>query len=298
MLLANIFVWFFGVLAAALGETLLQLITIGGPLVLFALWAHWLEIRVAERLVPRFGWRACLWTGWLGTPIHELSHAALCLVFWHHIDKMALFEPDLKTGRLGYVVHSYDPRSMYQVAGNFFIGLAPLAGGVMVLYGLLWLLEPSVAQAALADKGLRQAVNAGYWGDAFIAYLQLLLHVVGSLLTLDNLLSWQFWVFLYLALCVGMHLAPSPDDYQGAWGGGLLLLGLLYAANLLALIIGFSPGWTISTASPVVGPLLAILALCSAITGLSAAFVAGFTAILDRFFPIRAMDYPSETAAK
>jgi hypothetical protein len=116
--------------------------------------------------------------------------------------------------------------------------------------------------------------------------------VLYGLLTLENLISWQFWVFLYLALCVGMHLAPSPDDYQGAWGGGLLLLLVLYLANLLSLMFGAAPGWSVANAAPVVGPLLAILALCSAITGLSAAFVAGISWVLDRFFPLRSMDYP------
>ena len=70
------------------------------PLLVFAWIIHQIERLTQRRLAERFGWRSIMWTGWLGTPIHELSHAIMCLAFRHRIDEMALFEPDEDAGRL------------------------------------------------------------------------------------------------------------------------------------------------------------------------------------------------------
>ena len=87
-----------------------------------------------------FGWKSQLLTGWLGTPIHELSHAVMCLLFLHRIKDVALFRPNEKTGTLGYVHHEFNPRNLYHQIGNFFIGIAPVIGGCLVLYLIMPLL--------------------------------------------------------------------------------------------------------------------------------------------------------------
>ena len=52
-----------------------------GPFIAFAVVIHFLERMIQKRLAERFGWSSVMWTGWLGTPIHELSHAAMCKIF-------------------------------------------------------------------------------------------------------------------------------------------------------------------------------------------------------------------------
>lgn len=296
---ANIFYWFFGVLGSSLMETLFQILVIGGPFVLLTLLLHWLAITMQTRLARRFGWKAVLWTGWLGTPLHELSHAAMCLVFRHNIEKIVLFEPDEESGKLGYVWHSYDPQNWYQVAGNFFIGTAPLLGGTLALYLLLWLLEPTTAREALGNSDIGTRLAEGNYTGAIAAFVGLTYNVVTSIVTLENLATWQFWLFLYLALCVGGHLAPSPEDYRGGWAGGLLTMAILsvtlFAVNFFVLAFGGQQGWLVALIAPVLGPCLALFALCAILSGLGTALVVGFTRLLDTLLgpaPYAVMERP------
>jgi hypothetical protein len=282
MLLANIFVYFFGLLGSAALETFAQLLCLLGPFVAVTLLLHWLEVVGQQRLAERFGWRAVLWTGWLGTPIHELSHAALCVVFWHRIEKMALFEPDVKAGRLGYVMHAYDPRNVYQVVGNFFIGIAPLIGGTLVLFLVLLLFEFDAAKAAWSQGGIGAALKEGKLLEATGELFSVAGAVLVALFRPENLLTWQLWVFLYLALCVSSHMAPSPEDYAGAWGGGLLLLAGIYVLNVVLLAIGLPQGWLLSVVSPFAGPVLAIFGISAALCGAVTAMIVGLEAILNR----------------
>lgn len=255
-------------ITAGFTETLAQLTCLALPLAIAAAAFHFLERTIQRNLVRRFGWRSIMVTGWLGTPIHELSHAALCIVFRHRIHEIALFQPDAREGRLGFVRHGFNPRSLYQVVGNFFIGIAPLFGGALVLYLLAWLFFP----AALAADGLGELNRQLGEGEMFAVARSLMTFafgVIGKLFSTTNAKTWQFWLFLYLCLAVGSHLAPSSSDYQGAYKGGFLLLGLLLAGNLLSMMMGVEPGWLITTLAPVFGPVLALfslsLALCSVV---------------------------------
>ncbi len=231
-----------------------QVVTLLGGLALLTFGLHLVERRVSRRLSHRFGWRSVLVTGWLGVPLHELSHLVMCWIFRHRIVAYRLFDPDPRTGTLGYVQHAYQRRNLFQIAGNFFIGVAPLLAGSLVLLGGLALLLPGT-QPPLSTE----AVPVGL--------VPQLSHVVGlagatlgRMVSPSHLASWQLWLFLALALCVGTHLSPSRPDLTGALPGLFLLMGLLFALNVLNRSLSlWPPELWVRVAAGVLSPLLAVL---------------------------------------
>lgn len=238
-------------------QTLWLLILIAAPFVIFTLLIHFLERALQLRLASRFGWKSVLWTGWLGTPIHELSHVVMCVAFRHRVEEVALFEPDLKSGRLGYVRHSWTPKNTFEEIGNFFIGLAPLAGGSIALAGLLWLFYPDAASGMISSSPIEDAASAEgmpYLSATFSGVSSMLM----QLLSPRNVLSWKFWLFTYLVLCVGSHMAPSRSDYEGASRGVLLVVGIAIAILLLVAMLGFETDQLIWSALELLRPIFAL----------------------------------------
>lgn len=219
-----------------------QLLWVILPLMLFAIIFHLIETIVQRRLVERFGWKAALWTGWIGTPIHETSHAILCWVFGHQIDQMALFEPDSREGRLGYVRHSYQRGDWWQEAGNLFIGLAPLAGGTLALLALTSLMYPSLVRHfwdTSSSLGQWEGATEG-WQLSLWNLVHSTTYAFGELFSWKNLTTVRFWLFLYLTLCITSHMAPSGSDYQGAKKGTLVLIVVWLTINVAYALIGLS----------------------------------------------------------
>lgn len=215
------------ILAVGLWETTTHSLWLIGslllPFVVFALIIHHIERFVQIHLAERFGWKSVLWTGWLGTPIHELSHAFFCKVFQHKIDEIQLFEPDLRTGRLGYVKHSFRKKNWYQEIGNVFIGVAPLIGGTIALIALLFIFYSDVVYEITNSFHSRPADQPLWKATVEIAW-----NALTNICQLENLGTARFWVFAYLVLCVGNHMAPSRSDYDGAMRGSWMLALLVF----------------------------------------------------------------------
>lgn len=248
------------------------------PFVGFAIIIHALERLTQTRLAERFGWHSVLWTGWLGTPIHELSHAFMCHLFRHKIIDMALFEPDRQSGRLGYVHHSFTPGNWYQELGNFFIGVAPLIGGSIVLTLLMWMCYPTALSAAM-EVSRNAAEGVGPIEHMF----QIIQACIQELFQSANPLSGRFWIFVYFVLCVGSHMAPSPSDYEGAMRASLIVGGSLILFTVLLASLGTNSQSMVQGMAVLLGPLFAVFGF----TIVLVAIVSAIVWVLTSFFPQR-----------
>ena len=257
-------------------ESFKLLLILLAPFVAFAIIIHWLEMITQRRLAERFGWKSVLWTGWLGTPIHELSHAFMCRVFQHRIDEIALFEPDRESGRLGYVKHSFRTGNWFQELGNLFIGIAPLLGGSIVLAILLWIFYPEAASSAIETTRTEDDLGA------FEKLASIVASLVASIMSIGNIATIRFWTFIYLVLCVGSHMAPSGSDYRGASRGVYLFGGIAIVLVFGLAIAGVDSERMVSGMVGTFGPLFAIFGLTIVLCGIATVIVWILTSFIPR----------------
>lgn len=221
--------------------TLTQFLLIFGIIIFFGLILFFLARLSRKTFVKTAGVKFDMFfTGWIGTPVHELGHAFFCLLFLHKIEEIQLFKPDAKSGTLGYVNHTYNRKNVYHLIGNFFIGIGPLLFGSFVLVLLIYFLLPenkilpvifnseSVSFIEIADFKL--------W---FIHTGKTFLQMFLILCSKEFLTSWQFWVFFYISFCIASHMELSPSDLKGAIVGLITIIVILILVNVAALLAGF-----------------------------------------------------------
>lgn len=179
-----------------------------------------------------------VFTGWIGTPIHELGHAIFCILFGHKIVEMKLYQPNSEDGTLGYVNHAYNPNSTYQKIGNFFIGVGPIIFGAMVLYGALYFLVPNMKEVFASIQSQSQTLVRGVQGEytsALAALWSTTQTTLSSLFKVQNISNYKFWIFLYISICVSSHMQLSPPDIKGAKGGLITIVLFFLVLNLIIL---------------------------------------------------------------
>jgi hypothetical protein len=229
-----------GYLLQVVLATLQQLLILAGPLLVLAILMHFVSKGSQYLSYRLFGNRLFLGIfGWFGTAVHELGHALFALVFFHKITGMKLFSPDHKKGTLGYVNHSWNSKNLYQVVGNFFIGIGPVLMGSIMLYLITWLLffRSTTSIAAMPETGLlfSGAVTTGttFAGifHGFADYLYFLFSGPGSS-------WWKLIIFLYLVYSIGSSITLSMEDIRGALKGFLVFVLLLLVFNLATVWIG------------------------------------------------------------
>ena len=218
----------------------------------------------------------------------------MCPVFRHRVDEVAFFEPDRKSGRLGYVRHSFHQGNWFEEMGNLFIGVAPLFGGSLVLLTLLFVFYPDAANAAwtatslpetsVAISGDTQATPASdFVSSPTSIWEQLWLRteaMVAQLMSLANWAGTRWWIFLYLVLCVGSHMAPSKSDYQGSLKGALITAAIFISVIALLSFLRVDTQSFADIVIAVGAPLISILALAVVLCGISTLLVVMLTSLI------------------
>lgn len=187
---------------------------------------------ICQYMQYALGFSGILITAWIGTPIHELGHAVMCWVFHHKVIEVKLFNPDPESGVLGYVNHSYDPRSIYQKIGNFFIGIAPIVGGTLVIMLLMLVMLPAECHQMMdAIKSFQWPTDISL--DSILMVKNSIVSLFVILFTKENMKSVLFWIFIYLVISISSHMALSTADLKGASSG----IGAMYLVIVIANII-------------------------------------------------------------
>ncbi len=242
--------------------TLGQMVSLFAGLFIFGLLIQFISQLTFKSLERAYGSKGVYLVAWLGTPIHELGHALFCVIFGHRIEDISLFRPDPVTGTLGYVYHKWNPKNPWQVLGNFFIGVGPMVLGCAVLFALFYFLIPGSARVwdsiSLSVGAVSpQSPVAGYFtvfGDSTLAIIKLIF-------TFDNLSLWQFWLFLYLSVCISGNIRLSWADFKGSLSGlGCIVLPFLLM-NLVLLLIDYRGGDFFAPAAASLGAVYSVLLL-------------------------------------
>lgn len=171
----------------------------------------------------------CYATGFIGTPIHELSHALFCVIFGHKIVEMKLFQINSADGVLGYVYHSYNTKNIYHRIGNFFIGIAPILVISAILVLIAKLLTPNMLALICAQT------------DAFSISLnsQSIMHffvgTIKAIFEYANTVNW--WIFIVVGTFLSLHMTLSKADIKGALSGLIFVLVLVLVVDIILSLV-------------------------------------------------------------
>jgi len=174
------------------------------PAVTIAVWD-----RVVNRLSVNAK-RAYRLTGYVGVPVHELSHAIVCILFGMRIKKISFYKPNSASGTMGFVDFRYSPLSVRHGIGLALQGLAPLLAGACLVVMLL--------------DSFEQATSPGEGAMAVIRWLP---QVIGAALDAAYAKAFSGWsgtAAVLFALVISMHAIPSAADVLLGLRGLIMLI--------------------------------------------------------------------------
>ena len=190
--------------------------------------------RTISNLHKSLGNTAILATGIIGTPIHEIGHALMCIVFGHKINNIKLFSFNSKNNVLGYVNHSYRKNNLYQRIGLLFIALGPILSGVVMIILLLKFLLPSSYNIFINNQ-FNTTFNFSL--EYVLSLLSFGKDTIFSIFVADNFKEIKFWIFIIISASISIHMSLSKKDLEGFWRGLIALFLFIVILNSLFAVV-------------------------------------------------------------
>ena len=220
-------------------------------------------------------------TGYIGTPIHEFSHALMCLLFGHRIKKISLFGDSRRSRTLGSVEHTYYRKNLYHQIGNFCIGISPILAGGAVILLLVRLLTPDVYFSMRAETGnIRAAFSVGMNEGALWAVMRGIGAMFVSLFSLDSFMDWRWWICMILVFSIAIHMEISRSDIVSGFRGLGVIAALLVVADIILGLLFPATLSAVTAACVTAGVFIALLMLIPAMFS----FIIGAVSLLTIFF--------------
>ncbi|GCD09918.1 metalloprotease family protein [Clostridium tagluense] len=216
-------------------KTIIDTLYLTGMIILVGFILGFLRGHSMGNFQRSFGFKAVAITGVIGVPIHEMSHAIFCVLFGHKIKKVVLLQRRDENGVLGYVSHAYNPNSVYQQAGNFFIGIAPIFGGISVIIALMHIIIPKTYNEFI-NISLNNINITSISPETIKVILNSYIDLIKTIFSMNNLANPYFILFLFLAICISSHISLSSADIKGASKGLIIIFLLILVVN----VFGFS----------------------------------------------------------
>ncbi|MBN2009776.1 hypothetical protein JW960_10575 [candidate division KSB1 bacterium] len=237
-------------LLSAFVLTLNILLTLFLPIIVICLLLNVIADEQNKRLYQIAGWPGLMMTAWIGTPVHELSHAFAVLITGQKLVEVKLFAPDSRTGALGYVVHRCKNDNLFHaIIGNTIVPIAPFFGGAAVIYLISILLLPDFSLYGadvprvhyLTTKTMFEWKNYLLFSQSIKEFYQYLLTVLANPALWSD---WKFYVGVFLLFGIASHLSPSYSDFQNMWQplGALILVMTLLNVFILPLVRNYMDG--------------------------------------------------------
>ena len=236
---------FFYFIVIILSKTIIDLFRSFGSIIIFGFILYLLSSITRRIFAKTLGSKTEVYiTGWIGTPIHELSHALFCLLFKHKINDIKLF--NTKSDTIGYVLHSYDSRSWYQQMGNFFIGVGPIIIGTLIVYLLFILLAPELKNNVFEIPIIKykqvfssDILSIFYYtiSNIFVYTYNIFINIIKNVIEYSAFKNITFWIFLYLSVSIASHMELSPADISHASKGIIVIFALSLILNTLFIIM-------------------------------------------------------------
>lgn len=215
-------------------KTVIETVYLTGAIILIGFFLGVLRNSSIKNFQRSFGMKAVMVTGFIGVPIHEMSHAIVAVIFRHHITDIKLLQKPDANGVLGYVNHSYNPKSIYQEVGNFFIGIAPIFGGIISMMALMRLLIKDSYNKFIQILTRNFHITA-LNKDIFNSILNSYLGLIRSIFSLNNFKNPYFYLFMFLAICISSHISLSSADVKGASRGLAIIFVILFLLNIFGI---------------------------------------------------------------